>query len=102
MTGRRDHLLLWLWKRSGLGVAWGRNPNWKREGWARWQVHDNQTEFDFGGRLWLMGGWSQSSKPSSRDLGFRLVGREWELVCAEDPWILGDLPTHLVLGTRWG
>jgi hypothetical protein len=69
---------------------------------AGWQPRDSQGEAVYQNRLWLLGGWYDSFKPTPRDVWSSPDGEHWTLVQKTAPWKHGDLPMTLAFdGKLW-
>ncbi len=69
---------------------------------AGWQPRDSQGEAVYRDRLWVLGGWFDSFKPTPRDVWSSPDGKNWTLVQKTAPWRHGDLPmTAAFDGKLW-
>src|SRR5580704_3449598 len=69
---------------------------------AGWQPRDSQGEAVFQDRLWVLGGWFDSFKPTPRDVWSSRDGKGWTLVQKVAPWKHGDLPMTVAFdGKLW-
>lgn len=58
---------------------------------APWNARDSAGEMVFDNRMWIMGGWFDSFKPTPRDVWSSTDGRDWQLVTPQADWTAGDL-----------
>ncbi|MCX6910085.1 MAG: hypothetical protein NTY01_18860 [Verrucomicrobia bacterium] len=85
---------------SAVSHAQVNTPDWTLEGSAAWQARDSQGEFVFRDRLWIMGGWFNSTSAPPRDVWSSADGCAWILVTTNAPWIHSDLPMNIVFKDR--
>lgn len=87
-----------------VGLLFARAPvaaeDWVFEGTAAWQPRDSQTEFVFGERMWIAGGWFDSYSAPPRDVWSSPDGRTWERVTEAAPWLHSDLPMNVTFQNR--
>ena len=87
-----------------VGVTLGAErivPDWHRvTEAAEWQPRDSQGEVVFRDRLWIMGGWFNSTEAPPRDVWASDDGRHWKLIEPKAPWIHSDLPMSIVFKDR--
>ena len=59
---------------------------------AAWQARDSQGEFVYRNKLWVLGGWFNSTSAPPRDVWSSADGKDWALVTGDAPWKHSDLP----------
>jgi len=67
---------------------------------AGWPPRDSQGEVVYQDKMWILGGWFDSSKPCPRDVWNTPDGKTWNLVQKTAPWKHSDLPMTLVFKDR--
>jgi hypothetical protein len=78
-----------------------RAPDWvKITDDAGWQPRDSSGEVVFRDRLWILGGWFNSSSAPPRDVWSSSNGKTWTLATTEAPWKHSDLPMTLAFGDK--
>ena len=76
--------------------------DWKLQGTANWQPRDSQAEYVHGGKMWIAGGWFDSSSAPPRDVWSSTDGVQWKQVTANAPWLHSDLPMNITFnGKMW-
>lgn len=76
-------------------------PEWVQEkDSATWQPRDSQGELVYKNRLWIFGGWFNSTEAPPRDVWSSTDGKEWKMVSPEAPWIHSDLPMSITFKNR--
>lgn len=86
------------------GAVWAKDwpvPDWRRETEAAgWQPRDSQGELVYRDKMWIFGGWFNSTSAPPRDVWASSDGRNWELTAKNAPWIHSDLPMSITFKDR--
>jgi Kelch motif len=86
---------------SGSSRGDDRTLDWmKVTGSAAWRARDSGGEVVYKDKLWLLGGWFDSSSAPPRDVWSSPDGAAWTLVTKEAPWKSSDLPMSLSFDGR--
>lgn len=67
---------------------------------AGFHVRDSAGELVFNNKMWILGGWYNSSQPSLRDVWSSADGEHWTCVNASAPWIHGEHPVALAFDNK--
>jgi len=67
---------------------------------AAWSPRDSSGELVHDGKMWLLGGWYNSSTKGLRDVWSSDDGSKWTKILATAPWKHADLPVSLAFKNR--
>ena len=90
-----------FWYVAGLqGQATG-SVSWEKvTADAGFHVRDSAGEVVYDGKMWIMGGWYDSTQTSLRDVWSSTDGVHWTCATAQAPWVHGEHPVALAFDNK--